>query len=204
MNRYICIFLCAIAFSACSGSGLQTGDLVFVGIPKTDAPGEYNYVHTAILEVCGDEVWVVDATLKRGVDRHPLDTFITDYTRHDGSYPLYKIMRLKDNSGAASYVENAKAFIGEQYDLEFAKGNGKHYCTELVYDSYLDEGEHLFEEYPINFRNPDGSADPYWEHFFGKLGIDIPSDGIGTMPGAMLEPDNLEPVEFDLLWRRRE
>lgn len=204
MYRFLSFLLSATVFCACSGIGLQTGDLIFVGIPKTGEPGEYNYVHAAMVEVCGEDVWVVDATLKRGVDRHPLDTFITDYTRHDGSYPLYRIMRLKDNSDAARYVGNAKAFIGEAYDLDFAKGNGKHYCTELIYDSYVSPDGPLFEEYPINFSNPDGSVDPYWDYFFGKLGIPVPSNGIGTMPGTMLESEILEPVDFDLLWRRRE
>lgn len=204
MNRFPIIFLLAAMLCSCSGAGLQTGDLVFVGVPKKDAPGEYNYVHAAMLEVCGDEVWVVDATLKHGVDRHPLDTFITDYTRHDGSYPLYKVMRLKDNSGAEAYLRNARAFMGEAYDLEFASGNGTHYCTELIYDSYVDDGVHVFDEYPINFRDPDGTLDPYWEYFFGKLGMDVPEGGTGTTPGAMLGSDKLIPVDFDLLWRRRE
>ncbi|MBQ4230325.1 MAG: hypothetical protein II671_02125, partial [Salinivirgaceae bacterium] len=105
---------------------LQTGDLVFVALPldymtdTTDmssaivsATGDsngINYIHVAIAEVANDSIWIIDATLAHGVDRHPLDTFFCDFTLDDGSLPQMDIMRLSDNSNAAKYVENAKQF----------------------------------------------------------------------------------------------
>ena len=80
---------------------LATGDLLFVGIPGdynlegissaiADATGygDTNFIHTAIIEVDGDgQAWIIDATLKRGVARYPIDTFLTDFTLNDGSLP---------------------------------------------------------------------------------------------------------------------
>ena len=73
---------------------LQTGDLVFVALPldymsdttemgsaiaaSTGDSVGINYIHVAIAEVANDSVWIIDATLKHGVDRHPLDTFLCD------------------------------------------------------------------------------------------------------------------------------
>ena len=125
--------LCAAAFSSCAthrtpGDGaLRTGDLVFVGIPADYSLGDdsmagaigeatgdgdsLNIIHVAILEVAGDSTWIIDATIKRNVDRHPLDTFIRDFTLKDGSLPTFIIKRLKDPSGADKFVENAKSHL---------------------------------------------------------------------------------------------
>ena len=77
---------------------IETGDLLFVGIPMnygeedmaqaiadaTSDGGDINFIHTAILEVdeTGKE-WVIDATIAYGVDRHPLDTLLSQFTSGD-------------------------------------------------------------------------------------------------------------------------
>ena len=120
---------------------MQTGDLLFVGLPYdftigdstdmssaiTAATGDeegVNYIHVAILEVDdNDSIWVIDATLKHGVDRYPFSTFLSDFTLDDGSYPQLDVMRLKDNRKAADYVENAKTYCGRAYDIYFLPDN---------------------------------------------------------------------------------
>ena len=113
---------------------IETGDLLFVGIPvnygdddmaqaiadATSSGDTVNFIHTAILEVDeNDAVWVIDATLARGVDRHPLDTLFADFTLHRGGTATFEVMRLKDNGNAAVYVGQAKEFLGEPYDNYF-------------------------------------------------------------------------------------
>ena len=145
----------AIAVSCHQGrqDTLRTGDLVFVGIPldysiengsmdeaiasATGSPDSLNLIHVAIAEVDAEGKWIIDATVKRGVDRHPLDTFITDFTLKDGSLPVFIVKRLKDPSKAAEYVNNAKKYLGRPYDIHFATDDSELYCSELVRDSYI-------------------------------------------------------------------
>ena len=94
-------------------------------------------IHVAILELQNDSVWVMDATIKRGVDRYPLDDFFQDFTLKDGSLPVFKVMRLKDNSRAGEFVQNAKKYLGLPYDVYFLPDNDAMYCSELVRDSYV-------------------------------------------------------------------
>ena len=157
---------------AVSEPRVETGDLLFVGIPMNYGDGDMaqaiadatssgdsiNFIHTAILEVDeNDAVWVIDATLARGVDRHPLDTLFADFTLHRGGTATFEVMRLKDNSNAAAYVEQAKVFLGEPYDNYFMTFNGRHYCTELISDAYVDADGHCwFEPQPMNFKNREG------------------------------------------------
>ena len=94
-----------------SSNQLETGDILFVGLPmsyslapdaqnepanpETCAGDSLNLIHVAIIEVEKDTTWVIDATLKRQVARYPLDTFLSDFTLADGSYPLFIVKRLK-------------------------------------------------------------------------------------------------------------
>ena len=194
---------------------IQTGDLLFVGIPAnygddpaaeaiasaTSIGAEVNFIHTAILEVDSlGAVWVVDATIKHGVDRHPLDTLLSDFTLHRGGEATFEVMRLKDNRDAARFVEQAKSMAGEAYDVYFRASNGLHYCTELVYDIFVDaSGNHIFETVPMNFKDKDGNMPSYWVRLFDRLGEEIPQGKPGTNPQMMHESPELVKV---MSWTR--
>lgn len=191
---------------------VETGDLLFVGIPMnygdstmkqaiaeaTSNGDTTNFIHTAILEV--DEtgaIWVIDATLLRGVDRHPLDTLLSDFTLHRGGRASFEVMRLRDNKNAAEYVENAKQFLGEGYDEYFQTFNGRHYCTELVADAYVDaDGHQWFQSVPMNFKNKEGEYPSYWVRLFERLGEPIPQGELGTNPEDLHESPSLVHVMY--------
>lgn len=213
MKKLAYLIIAAAALTACANIApepeLQTGDIVFVGIPAegpasegtmaqaiADATGsgDIDYIHAAMLEVDEEGTWIVDATAKRGVARYPLDTFILDYHRHDGSFPTFEVFRLKDNEGVELFLANAKKYLGEPYDLLFMEDNGMHYCTELVYDSFIRDGKHIFESGPMNFKNADGEFPAFWVRTFAKIGAEIPQGKVGTNPQAMHGSDAIEYV----------
>lgn len=190
---------------------LQTGDLIFVGIPAdysldeasmdsaiSTATGSHtglNRIHVAIAEISEGETWIIDATIRHGVDRHPLDTFLCDFTLRDGSLPVFEVKRLRDRKLAGQAVQNAKQYLGRPYDQHFQPTDEALYCSELVYDSYLDsKGEPLFHAAPMNFKGPDGEFPIYWEQLFARLGQPIPQDVPGTNPQAMAEEKALRSV----------
>lgn len=212
--RRICFFALFLLSLMAGKSQVQvrTGDLLFVGIPAdytifddsmsgaiaaaTGKTDQLNYIHVAVLEV--DEqgtLWIVDATLKHGVDRHPMDTFLADFTLKNGDYPQLDVMRLKQSRHVAQYVANTKKFCGEAYDLYFLPGNDRHYCTELVYDSYITpKGKHLFHAGPMNFKDEEGEFPPYWVQLFQLIGQPIPQGEPGTNPNAMSKEKCLKRV----------
>ena len=180
---------------------LQNGDLVFVGLSfgydaetgsvdeaiasATGEKGALNLIHVAIAEVKADSIWIIDATIAHGVDRHPLDTFLRDFTLPDGSYPDFIVKRVKAVDADAA-VERAKSFCGRAYDVRFLPDNEDLYCSELVQRCYLDAaGEPVFESEPMNFKAPDGSMPPYWEWLFEQLGMEVPQGLPGTNPQKM-------------------
>lgn len=216
MKKIVLIAAALLALAACNRKPqpLRNGDLIFVGIPAdysleedsmSDAigaatsPGDLNIIHTAIANVDADGVWIIDATIKHGVDRHPLDTFLTDFTLKDGSLPEFIVMRLKDTTGVSASVERAKAFTGFGYNFTFTPCDSALYCTELVRDSYLTpSGDYIFSEEPMNFKAPDGTMPVYWEQLFDILGIPVPQGLPGTNPKAMSGEPCLKPVNVKL------
>lgn len=190
--------------------GPKTGDLLFVGLPTdyvaepgsmdnaisaaTGEEGGLNLIHVAILEVQADSVWIIDATIAHGVDRHPLDTFLKDFTLRDGGLPQLIVKRIKDIDADAA-VARAKTFCGRGYDVRFLPDNEELYCSELVQNCYLDaEGNQVFLSEPMNFLAPDGTMPPYWEWLFGKLGMAVPQGVPGTNPQNLSESPLLEEL----------
>ena len=213
MKRLFLAAFVLFLLTACSGGDrLRTGDLIFVGIPldyaaeapadsmdtaiaaSTGVAGGLNLIHVAIAEVKADSVWIIDATLRHGVDRHPLDTFLTDFTLKDGSLPVFIVKRAEGVDPEAA-VGKAKTFCGQPYDLYFLPDNGAMYCSELVRESFLDAaGRPVFDNEPMNFRAADGSMPPYWEWLFGRLGTPVPQGLPGTNPQGMSASPVLKEV----------
>ncbi len=212
MKRILTILFAAVLLVAAASCGkknesfaVRTGDLMFVKIPAgydlytdsmPDSTGGFITIHVAILEVEHDSTWVIDATIKHGVDRHPLDTFLRDFTLKDGSYPELEIKRpAVSQEQARKFVDNAKTFIGLPYDCSFAPDNDSLYCSELVRNSYvLSDGTPLFAEYSMDFRGSRGDMPVYWTELFDILGIAVPQGKTGTTPSQMSEEPILDNV----------
>lgn len=207
------LFATAVLTSCHNSSNLQNGDLLFVGNPidhnatddgsmnsaitaATGRNGEVNYTHVAIVEVdTNGNIWIIDATPSRGVDRHPLDTFLSDFRMPDGSYPIIDIKRLKNKMFRSDFILRAKQFCGRDYDLYFLPDNEEKYCSELVRDAYVaQDGEPLFHAQPMNFQNKDGTFPKYWIELFEQLQQPIPQDIPGTNPNDLSKEQCLEYV----------
>ncbi|MBP5572006.1 MAG: hypothetical protein J6X39_05000 [Bacteroidales bacterium] len=211
------ILLLALVAAACTQTPktLQTGDLVFMGIPQdysiseesmdgaisaATGDGELNLIHVAIVEMAEDGPYIIDATLKFGTDRHPLDSTIKQFALKGGAQPVYIVKRLKDNKLAKQWIEKAKSFCGQPYDMRFLPDNGAMYCSELVRESYLGpDKEYLFEEKPMNWKNEKGEIPVYWTQLFALLGMDVPQGVPGTNPQDMSNSPLLETVDVDIL-----
>lgn len=203
--------LCASSCRNAADTGrFRNADLVFVKIPSgysldedtmseaiasstSDSDSSRMTVHVAILEVAGDSTWIIDATIKRGVARYPLDTFLTDFRLKDGRLPVLAVKRPDVGvEQARMFVENARKYVGQPYDVHFLPDNGAMYCSELVYNSYvMPDGSHLFSERPMNFRSPDGEMPQYWTQLFSLLNQEVPQGVMGTNPQDMSEEPSL-------------
>ena len=216
MKKLLLLFCILILAASCGQKKdcLRNGDLIFVGLPlgyqaetgtvdeaisaATGQDNALNLIHVAIAEVDADSIWIIDATIAHGVDRHPLEVFLKDFTLKDGSYPEFIIKRVQGIDVNAA-VEKAKSYYGRGYDMCFLVDNEELYCSELVQLSYLDTaGNQVFESEPMNFCAPDGTMPPYWNWLFDKLGMEIPQGLPGTNPQRMSHAPVLTDVHASI------
>ena len=172
---------------------LKNGDLLFLkgGNDKMDKAireSTGNYTHVAIVERdSADCLWIIEASTVY-VRRILYD----NWKWHGGGFDAY---RLNVPFDAAAVIARAKSFVGQHYDNAFLPDNGELYCSELVYEAYLDSnGNHLFESKPMNFRDQSGRMPKYWKKHFRRLGIPVPEGVPGTNPTDLSKSPLLERV----------
>lgn len=161
---------------------LQSGDLLFLTKNKsamekaiTASTGEYS--HVALVERdSADDVWVIEASPKEGVQRVPYEQFERNHLHSFGKD--IDIYRLTVPFDTAAVLARAKSLIGKPYDDAFLPDNDAYYCSELIQVAFGG----LFESKPMNWRDAYGNLPEYWIRHFEKLNIPVPEGVMGTNP----------------------
>ena len=162
----------------------ETSEMTGAITAATGKERQLNYSHVGIAVRSHGVDSVLEATSDGGVWVTALGDFLARSARIDGR-PAVTVMRLRDTTGVAAAIERARKFIGQPYDYSFRPDNGKMYCSELVWESYLaPDGSRRFPARPMNFR----------AELFAGLGEEIPQDIPGTNPNDMARDPQLKEV----------
>lgn len=203
------IYIGILVFTlGCSHNGfrLQSGDLLFMASEASEMTGAINvatggreglnFSHVGIAVTAKGSDSVLEATTENGVVLTSLGNFLARAARIGGR-PAVVVMRLRDTTGIAEAVARACTFIGQPYDYSFLPGNGKMYCSELVWESYLaPDSSHLFPARPMNFHAADDSLPRFWAELFEQLGEPVPQGVPGTNPNDMARDPQLKTVHI--------
>lgn len=198
MKRILLYIGIAILSFPCCNTPFRptTGDLLFQVNPAsamTDAiiqstagSAPFKFSHVAIAIRCEGGDSVLEATAAGGVRIIPYTEFLTSSAKINDS-PAVLVMRLRTKAGIASAAAaRARTFLGQPYDYSYLPDNGKMYCSELVWESYLDtSGRKLFPARPMNFRDSEGRLPDFWRELFGKSGQPVPEGIDGTNPSDL-------------------
>ena len=182
----------------------QNGDLLFVvanssNISKAIADAtawddSIRFDHVAIVAVDDNGSYIIEASSRRNVVRTEWDYFLKEAPSINGK-PGIVVKRVNTHFSPENAIAVAKSHIGELYDWSYRPNNGKMYCSELVYECYLnDNGGHLFHTKPMNFRDKDGFMPRFWTELFESLGEEIPEGVPGTNPNDMSKEKCLREV----------
>ena len=165
---------------------LQTGDLLFLNENKsamekaiTASTGEYT--HVALVERdSADDVWVIEASPKKGVQRIPYSQFERENILgfFGGNIDIYRLTVPFDT---AAVIARAKKLVGKPYDNAFLPDNDAYYCSELIQVAFGD----IFPTKPMNWRDDEGNLPEYWIKHFEEFGIPVPEGVPGTNPTDM-------------------
>lgn len=164
------------------------GNSVFSdAIADATASGGITYVHVAIAAggAQGLSPMVIEASPDYGVRTCTLSEFLENSPHIDGS-PGVVVMRIGGDYDGEAAVKKAMTFLGEPYDWYYMPNNGRMYCSELVYESFLDEnGNPFFQSVPMNFRDSEGNMPEFWVDLYRTLGMDVPEGLPGTNPNDL-------------------
>lgn len=171
-----------------------------------------DFDHVGIFALIDGKPAVIEAAPKKGVVATPLEEFMEE-ARENGGGVVVKRLRANCTSGKEASgpelrnvkidseidldecVQRAEEMLGLPYDWSYLPGNGKIYCSELVYESFVDRGgKHIFTARPMNFRDSDGNLPEFWSDLFAKLGEPIPEGVPGTNPNDLARETCLTEV----------
>lgn len=177
----------------------QDGDLLFcvagsstmsnaiVNATKTEETVQFD--HVALYATIDGKPCVIEASPDDGVICRDWNSFLADAKKG------VVVKRIDKKFDVNDVINRAKQYVGQPYDWSFLPDNNKLYCSELIYETYLNEnGNHVFRAKPMNFRNDDGSMPSFWIELFKKLGESIPEGALGTNPNDMSKEQVLKEV----------
>lgn len=200
------LLIAAVLFlSSCAGNYpmLKDGDLLFCvadnsvmsnAITDVTQIEKVNYDHVAIYAIIDNTPSVIEANTQNGVSCRSFDDFMDDATDINGGKGV-TVMRLTQSIDLRAAIERARQLIGRPYDWSFLPDNDKIYCSELVYECYMNnDGKPIFEAKPMTFKDSDGNIPDFWVNLFSRLGEPIPEGVVGTNPNDLSQSLILEEV----------
>jgi len=187
---------------------IKEGDLFFQDLDSsplceaiervTDGVNNKNFSHVGICIIQNSEFYILEA-FTNGVALIQIEDFINRSLNKNGK-PKITIGRLlpEYNDLIKPALENGKALIGKEYDELFIMENDKYYCSELIYEMFLNPNYNIFELEPMTFKEPN-SHDfmEIWVKYFNQFSQKIPEGKLGLNPGGMSKSKNIDII-YDL------
>ncbi len=175
---------------------LKNGDLLFQDLdssPLCDAIEKVtsgfdnlNFSHIGIVTIIQNKTYVLEA-FSNGVDTINLDEFLNRSINSENK-PKVIVGRLnkKYSTLIPKAIEAGMNLIGKGYDEEFQMNNNKFYCSELIYDIFVEANNNdpFFNLQPMTYKYNDETLDT-WVTYFEKLNIPIPENEPGINPGGI-------------------
>ena len=204
MKKYFYL-LFSILISCTKNFDLQEGDLLFQDLdssPLCDAielitPGynEANFSHIGLVVSVNDTLKVLEAIPPK-VMLTNLDKFLNRSFDKDGN-PKVIVGRLKDKylHSIEEAVSYSKSKLNIKYDEVFLINNNSYYCSELIYEAFLDDS--IFALKPMTFLHPKTKDTlKVWKDYYKEIEVEIPQNKMGINPGIMSLSNKIKMIHF--------
>jgi uncharacterized protein YycO len=178
---------------------LQNGDLLFQDVDcgelcdaietVTEGYDSYNFSHVGIIAKDEkDNILVIEA-VSAGVKATDISSFL-NRSVDENNMPKVVVGRLKESCRGLipDALEHASDLKGRPYDRIFAIDNEAYYCSELIYEIFLEANDKkpVFELQPMTFKDPaTDEVLSVWREYFDELRIPVPQGQPGINPGAI-------------------
>lgn len=180
---------------------LQTGDLLFQkmncgelceaihAVTKGYQGNDFSHLGLVLIE--NDSVFILEAA-GNAVRKVTLEEFSKNTT----TTMFIGRVKKKYEKLIPQVISFSKEQLGIPYDDDYLYDNGKYYCSELIYDAFLNAyGKPFFELQPMTFKQPETNVFfPAWVAYYNDLKIEIPEGKPGCNPGGISTSKNIKII----------
>ena len=154
-----------------------------------------NFSHIGLIVNSKGKLKVLEAIPPK-VTLSEIEDFLSKSKDKDKN-PKVIVGRLKNyhQKNIKKAIRFANKKIGEKYDDLFLINNERYYCSELIYEAFLEDS--VFKLQPMNFLSPNSNDTlKIWKDYYLKLGFSVPQNELGINPGIMSLSENLDIVHI--------
>jgi hypothetical protein len=192
MNKYIWFFLLFPLVLFAQKNKLKTGDILFQKMncgdlceaihAVTEGYDGNDFSHLGLVVIKNDSVFIIEAA-GNAVRKVTLEQF----SENTKTTMFIGRVKSKYKKLIPQVISFSKLQIGIPYDDDYLYDNGKYYCSELIYDAFLNAyGKPFFELQPMTFKQPQTNEFfPAWVDYYKSLKIEIPEGKPGCNPGGI-------------------
>ena len=192
MNKVILFIFLVPIYIFAQSSKLKTGDLLFQKMncgdlcdaihAVTEGYQGNDFSHLGLVYIQNDSIFIIEAA-GNAVRKVTLEQFSknTNTTMYIGR------VKNKYKKILPEVIDFSLQQIGTPYDEEYLYNNGSYYCSELIYDAFLNAYEKpFFDLQPMTFKQPQTNEFfPAWVKYYKSLGVEIPEGQPGCNPGGI-------------------
>lgn len=201
---FLLVIILPAVSSAVERKELKDGDIIFQDLDcgpmceaieaVTQGYEGLDFSHMGMVYLRNDSILIIES-IGKGVILTPVDQFLKRTVNK------HLVARLKPKY--TWLIPQALGYsllcMGMPYDDDFLYGNGKYYCSELIYDAFkhANGGKPFFKLFPMTYKKP-GTGDfyPVWEAHFRQLTLPVPEGLPGCNPGGMSRSDKIRIIGF--------
>ncbi len=171
---------------------LKTGDLIF---QKMDC-GELcdaihavtvgyqgnDFSHLGLVLIENDSIFIIEAA-----GNSVRKVTLTAFSKNTKTTMFIGRVKPKYENLIPQVVSFSEQQLGIPYDDDYIYDNGKYYCSELIYDAFLQAyGKPFFNLEPMTFKKPKSNDYfPAWIAYYKSLKVEIPEGKLGCNPGGI-------------------
>lgn len=201
---FLLVIILPAVSSAVERTALKDGDIIFQDLDcgpmceaieaVTQGYEGLDFSHMGMVYLRNDSILIIES-IGKGVILTPVDQFL----KRTANKHLVARLKPKYTRLIPQALGYSLLCIGMPYDDDFLYGNGKYYCSELIYDAFkhANGGEPFFKLFPMTYKEP-GTGDfyPVWEAHFRQLNLPVPEGLPGCNPGGMSRSDKIRIIGF--------
>lgn len=173
-------------------SKLKTGDLIFQKMncgdlceaihAVTEGFDGNDFSHLGLVLIENNSVFIIEAA-----GNAVREVTLEQFSKNTQTTMFIGRVKSKYRKLIPQVISFSKQQIGIPYDDDYLYDNEKYYCSELIYDAFLNAfGKPFFELQPMTFKQPNTNEFfPAWVDYYQNLKVEIPEGQSGCNPGGI-------------------